>query len=210
MNSSLIISGSRFEVLVCTTCFVVARSVLLVARHRGGTLSTIIVAAVAARPAAVVVVATKGLDAWSAKLLAKVDDGNLNLGEVLKGNEELCVCGSAVGGECNISCSESCYWDAITGSGCRKVGDGFDRFILIVVIGWLIGVIGQLEDGTSRGGLWLLPFLVGSCEEVLEEFPGLVVSRLAPSEFSVVIEESVLEQELESDCDNLGRVRGRF
>ena len=43
--------------------------------------------------------------------------------------------GSAVGGEYTIGRSESCNRGAITGSGCRKVGDGFDRLILIGVIG---------------------------------------------------------------------------
>ena len=81
---------------MCTTFFVVASSVLLVTRRRGGTLSTVVVAAVAARPAAVVVVYTGGCDACSAKFLAKVVDGCLDLGEVLKVNEELCVGGSEV------------------------------------------------------------------------------------------------------------------
>ena len=63
-----------------------AISFLLVARRWSGTVSNIVVAAVAARPAVVVVVAAVGLDACSAELLAKVGDGNLNLDEVLKGN----------------------------------------------------------------------------------------------------------------------------
>ena len=63
--------------------FVVASSVLLVARHRSGTLFTIVVAEVAVYPAVVVVVATGGLDACSAEFLAKVSDGNLKLGKVL-------------------------------------------------------------------------------------------------------------------------------
>ena len=46
---------------------------------------------------------------------------------------------------------------------------------------------------------------MGSCKEFLESCPGLVVSRLAPPEFAVVIENSGLEQELESNCDDLGR-----
>ena len=54
INISLLISGSRFAVLVCTTFFVVASSVLLVARCRSGTLSTRVVAAVTARPEVVV------------------------------------------------------------------------------------------------------------------------------------------------------------
>ena len=115
--------------------FVVASSFLLVACHRSGTLSTIVVTAVAARPAVVVVVDTGRLDACSAELLAKVDEGNLKLGEVLNDNEELCVAGCAVGGEGTIRCSESCDQRAITGSGRCKVGDGFDRFILIGVVG---------------------------------------------------------------------------
>ena len=87
INCPLLISVSRFEVLVCTTFFVVASSVLLVTRRRGGTLSTVVVAAVSALPAVLVVVATGGLDACSAEVLAKVGDGDLEIGEVLKGNE---------------------------------------------------------------------------------------------------------------------------
>ena len=93
------------------------------------------VAAVAARPEVVVVEATGGLDACSTELLAKVDDGDLEFGEVLKGNEELCECGSAVGGECTIGFSESCNRGAITGGGCCKVEDRLDCLVLIAVIG---------------------------------------------------------------------------
>ena len=93
---------------MCTTFFVVAISVLLVARRKSGTFSTIVIAAVAAFPAVAVVVATGGLDAFSAKLLANFVNGNLNLGKVLKGNEDLCVGGSPVGGEGTIGCSGSC------------------------------------------------------------------------------------------------------
>ena len=114
---------------MCTNFLVVASSVLLVNFRRDGKLSNVVVAAIAARPVLVVVVSTRGFDASSAELLAKVGDGNLKLGEVLKGNEDICMCGSVVGGECTIGCSESCNQGAITGSGCRKVGDGFDRFI---------------------------------------------------------------------------------
>ena len=120
---------------MCTNLFSVASSVLLVACPRSGKLSTIVVAAVAACPAVVVVVATGGLDSSSSELLAKVDDGNLKLGEVLKGNEELYVGGSAVGDECTIGRSERCDQGVITGSGCRKVGNGFNRLILIGAIG---------------------------------------------------------------------------
>ena len=120
---------------MCVPSFFVASSVLLAARRRSGTLSTIVVAAFATYPAVVVVVDTGGIDACSTELLAKVGGGNLKLGELLKYNKELCVGGSAVGGEFTIGCSESCDRGAITGIGCRKVGDGFDCFSLIVVIG---------------------------------------------------------------------------
>ena len=120
---------------MCTTFFVMASSLLLVSLCRSGTLPTILVAAVAACPAVVVVVATGGLDAYSANLLAKVGDSNLKLGKILKGNVELGVGGSAVNGECTIGCSERCDRGAIIGSDCRKVGDGFDSFTLIGVIG---------------------------------------------------------------------------
>ena len=72
------------------------------AHHWSGIISTIVVAAVNTRPALVVVVATRGLDDCSTELLAKVGDGNLKLGEVLKGNEKLCMGGSAVYGEGTI------------------------------------------------------------------------------------------------------------
>ena len=78
------------------------------ARQRSGTLSTILVAAVAARPALVVVLDTGVLGSCSAEFLAKVGNGNLKISEVLKGNEELCVGGSAVCGECIIGCSKRC------------------------------------------------------------------------------------------------------
>ena len=70
-------------------------------------------------------------------------------------------------------------------------------------------MISHLEDGTSCGGLRLLPFLVGSCKELLEACTGLFVVLLAPPEFAVVIEYSSLEQELEINCDKLVRGVGR-
>ena len=120
---------------MCITLLVMASRILLVTRRRGGTLSTVVAVAFAARPAVVVVVATGGVDACSAELLAKVGGGNLKLGKVLKGNVELCVCVIAVGGDCTIVRSESCNRGAITGSGYRKVGNGFGLLILIAVIG---------------------------------------------------------------------------
>ena len=76
--------GAGLNFLCVPTSFVVASSFLLVDRRRSGTISTIVVAAVATFQAVVVVVATRGLDACSAKLLVKVGDGILKLGEVLK------------------------------------------------------------------------------------------------------------------------------
>ena len=55
-----------------------------------------------------VVVATGVLYACSAELLAKIGNGNLKLGKVQKGSEELCVGGIAVGGECTFGRSEIC------------------------------------------------------------------------------------------------------
>ena len=97
----------------------------------------------------------------------------------------------------------------ITGSGRHNVGDSFDRFFLIGVIGRLIGVIGRLEDGTGCGGLQLMLLFVGSCEEFLEACPDLVVTWMTPPYFVVVIEEPGLEQELVGNCDDLGRGIGR-
>ena len=76
-----------------------------------------VVAAGAARLAVVVRGAAEGLDACSAELLSKVGDGNMKFGEVLQGNYELGVGGSAVCGEYTVGRSESCDQGAITGSG---------------------------------------------------------------------------------------------
>ena len=57
------------------------------------------------------------------------------IGEALKDNDELCMGGRVVVSEGTIGCSESCERGAITGGGRRKVGNGFDCFILIGVIG---------------------------------------------------------------------------
>ena len=62
-------------------------------------------------------VGARGLDTCSTELLAKVGDGNLEFGKVLKVNEDLGVGGSAVGGEFTIGHSEICDRGAITGSG---------------------------------------------------------------------------------------------
>ena len=106
--------------------------------------------------------------------------------------------GIAVDNEGTIGRSEGFNQGAITSSGRCKVGNGFDHLILI-------GVIGRLESGTSRGGLQLPSFLVGSCEEFLEACPGLVVSWLVPPEFSAAVEEPGLEQDLERNFDKLGK-----
>ena len=89
------------------------------------------------------------------------------------------VIGSAVCGECNVGCSESSYRGAITGLGRRKVRDGFDRFVLVDVVGRLIGVVARLENGAGCGRLRLTPFLVGRGETFLEVGPGLDVHWLA-------------------------------
>ena len=47
------------------------------------------VAAVAAHPVVAVVLDNRGIDACSANFLAKVGNGNLQLGEVLKVDEEM-------------------------------------------------------------------------------------------------------------------------
>ena len=76
-----------------------------------------VVAAGAARPEVVVWGAAGELDACSAELLSKVGDGNMRFGEVLQGNEELGVGGSAVCSECTVGRSESCNRGVITCSG---------------------------------------------------------------------------------------------
>ena len=76
MNRSQIMSGSRVVVLVCTTFFVVASSILMMACRRSGTFSTGLVAAGAACPSVLVRGSAGGLDTFSAELLSEVSDSN--------------------------------------------------------------------------------------------------------------------------------------
>ena len=76
-------SGGWVAFLVCTTFFVVASSIFLVACHRSGTFLTGVVAAGAARPAVVVRGSAGGFDTCSAELLSEVGDGNMRFREVL-------------------------------------------------------------------------------------------------------------------------------
>ena len=69
-------SGIRVAVLVCTTFFVVASTILLVACRRSGTFSTGVVTAGAACPAVVVWGAAGGLDTCGAELLSEVGPGH--------------------------------------------------------------------------------------------------------------------------------------
>ena len=134
-------SGSRVAALVVTNFFVVASSILLVACRRSRTFSTGVIAAGVACPAVVVQGAAGGLDTCIAELFLEVGDGDMQLREVLQGNEELGVGDRAVGGEGAVGCSESCYRGAITGRGRREILDGFDRFVLVGVVIRQIGVV---------------------------------------------------------------------
>ena len=134
-------SRSRVAALVVTTFFFVASSILLVACPRSRTFSTGLIAAGAACPEVVVRGAAGGLDTCSAVLFSEVGDGDMQIREVLQGDEELGVGGCAVGGEGAVGCSESCYRGAITGRGRREIHDGFDRFVLVGVVSRRIGVV---------------------------------------------------------------------
>ena len=90
-----------------TTFFVVASSILLVACRRSRKFSTGVVAAGAACPAVVVRGAAGGLDTCSTEFFLEVGDGDIQLREVLQGDEELGLGGRAVYGECAVGCSES-------------------------------------------------------------------------------------------------------
>ena len=92
-----------------TTFSVVVSSILLVACRRSRKFSTGVVAAGAACPAVVVWGAAGGLDTCSAELFSEVRDGDMQLCEVLQGNEELGVGGCAVGSEGADGRSERCY-----------------------------------------------------------------------------------------------------
>ena len=124
-----------------TTFFVVESSILLVACRGSRTFSTGVIAAGAACPAVVVRGAAGGLDTCNAELFLEVGDGDMQLREILQGDEELGVGGRAVGGEGDVGCSESCYQGAITGRGRREILDGFDRFVLVGVVSRQIGVV---------------------------------------------------------------------
>ena len=96
-----------------------------------------------------------------------------------QGDAELGVGGRAVGGEGTVGFSERCYRGAITGRGRREICDGFNRFVLLDVVGRLIGVVARLENGAGCGRLQLTPFLVGRGEKFLGVGPGLDVCWLA-------------------------------
>ena len=168
-------SGSRVAVPVITNLFVVASRILLVACRRSRTFSTGVVAAGAACPAVVVRGAAGGLDTCSTELFLEVGDSEIQLRRVLQGDEELGVGGRAVGGEGAVGRSESCYRGAITGRGRRDIRDGFDRFVLLDVVGQLIGVVARLENGSGCGRLQLTPFFLSCGERFLEVGPGLDV-----------------------------------
>ena len=150
-------SGSRVAVPVITKFFSVASRILLVACRKSRTFSTGGVAADAACPAVVVRGAARGLDTCSAELFSDVGDGDMQLCEVLQGDEDLGLGGRAVGGEGAVGRSDSCYRCAITGCGCRKIRDGSDRFVLVDVVGRLIGVVARLENGANCSRLRLTP-----------------------------------------------------
>ena len=67
------------------------------------------IAAGAACLAVVVRGSAGGIDTCSAELFSEVGDGDMQLHEVLQGNEELGVGGRAVDGEGAAGRSESCY-----------------------------------------------------------------------------------------------------
>ena len=114
-------SGSRVADLVVTTFLVVASSILLVACRRSRTFSTGVIAAGAACPSVVVQGASVGHDTCGAELFLEVGDGDMQLREVLQGNEEQGLDGRAVGGEGAVGCSESCYRGVITGRVRRNI-----------------------------------------------------------------------------------------
>ena len=128
----------------------------------------------------------------------------MQLREVLKGDEELGVGGRAVGGEGTVGRSESCDRGAVTGRGCPKIHDGFDRFVLVEVVGRLIGVVARLENGSGCGRLRLTPFLVCRGKKFLEAVPGLDVRWLVSPYLEVVVKKTSLKHELESDSNDLG------
>ena len=128
-------SGGRIVVLVCTSFIVVASSIFLVACRRSGNFLTGVVAAGAACPAVVVRGAAGVLDTCGAELLSEVGDSNMQLREVLQGDEELGVGGRAVCGEGAVGCSEICYRGVITGRGRCEVRNGLDHFVLVDVVG---------------------------------------------------------------------------
>ena len=102
-------SGIRVAALVVTTFFVVVSSIFLVACRRSRKFSTGVIAAGAACPAVVVRGAARGFDTCSAELFSEVGDGDMQLHEILQGDEELGVGLRAVGGEGDVGCNESCY-----------------------------------------------------------------------------------------------------
>ena len=73
------------------------------------------------------------------------------------------------------------------------------------MVGQLIGVVTQLENGAGCGRLQLLTLLVGSGENFLEVGPGLDVRWLASTYLVVVVKNTSLEHELKGNSDDLVR-----
>ena len=71
------------------------------------------------------------------------------------------------------------------------------------MVGQLIGVVTQLENGAGCGRLQLLPLLVCSGENFLEVGPGLDVRWLASTYLVVVVKNTSLEHELKGNSDDL-------
>ena len=75
-----------------------------------------------------------GLDTCSTELFSKVGEGDMQIREVLQGDEELGVDVLSVDGEGAVGCRESCYRGAITGHGRGDICDDFNRFVLVGVV----------------------------------------------------------------------------
>ena len=98
----------------------------------------------------------------------------------------------------------------IASGGGGQVGNGFNIFLSIYMVGGLVvDVIGGVVAGTHGGGLRLAQFLMGGGKKGIEIGPGLVGWIPSFPQLAISIENSSLEYQLICNFDDLQQgVRG--
>ena len=141
------------------------------ARCRGCSFQTGVVAPVPTCPAVVPSIVVAGGGRYNAALAVQIGDHVLKFGVFLEGHNKFCMGCRNFGGEGAVCRSESRGRSAINSHSGGEVGDGVHRLLLVKVIirlvFVLIKVIIPLEPGAVSIDLQFAPFLVISRKEGL-------------------------------------------